>query len=321
MARWSLSATSIAIAASWTSTKNVADDIIHKDDGRTFYCGCLYSSNRTNTGSGTISDLAECGYKGPQAYSARAGRVEWEHIVPASLMPVRQFDCWTEPGGSRAKCERTDPDAQAMIFDLHNLVPSIGQVNALRSNDRYAELSNEISEFGECEIEDTAGAFEPPDCKKGDVARVWLYMGQAHGVVIPAAERTMFLRWSMADPISPWESEREKRIADYSGVENAFVHGEVPNPDGACSWELGNRQPLTPQSRPPSVKPTTSTFPTPTVPPSGQPVPIRSERYGQGCECPYDHAINGSLCGKWSAFDRSGGEQPVCYVDDRPSAK
>ncbi len=35
-----------------------------------------------------------------------------------------------------------------MIFDLHNLVPSIVQVNALRGNDRYAELPNVESNFG-----------------------------------------------------------------------------------------------------------------------------------------------------------------------------
>src|SRR5688572_29014194 len=58
---------------------------------------------------------------------------------PASLMPARQFLCWAGEGGGRERCEEIDPRAQAMIFDLHNLAPSIGQVNALRGDDRYAD--------------------------------------------------------------------------------------------------------------------------------------------------------------------------------------
>lgn len=44
--------------------------------------------------------------------------------------------------GGRSDCEDSDSKAQAMIFDLHNLVPSVGQINALKSNDRYSELDS-----------------------------------------------------------------------------------------------------------------------------------------------------------------------------------
>jgi deoxyribonuclease-1 len=54
-----------------------------------------------------------------------------------------------------------------MLFDLHNLVPSIGQINALRSDDRNADLSNDTSDFGGCAIEDASGEFEPPDSHTG----------------------------------------------------------------------------------------------------------------------------------------------------------
>jgi len=51
-----------------------------------------------------------------------------------SLMSARQFDCWVL--GNREACECEDSRAQGMLFDLHNLAPSIGQVNVLRSNER-----------------------------------------------------------------------------------------------------------------------------------------------------------------------------------------
>jgi len=126
---------------------------------------------------------------------------------------------------------------QAMIFDLHNLAPSIGQVNALRSNDRYSDLPDSTSDFDGCAIEDESGAFEPPNCRKGDVARVWLYMHVRRGVEIAPDEMAMFMIWSAGDPVSPWESTREKRISKYSRVINPFVHGIASDSNGACSWE------------------------------------------------------------------------------------
>jgi deoxyribonuclease-1 len=124
-----------------------------------------------------------------------------------------------------------------MMFDLHNLAPSIGSVNGRRSNHRYGELPDDASDFGQCEIEDANRMFEPPACARGDVARVWFYMNLVHGVEITAEERGMFERWSINDPVSPWESERERRIAAYSRVNNPFVDGVSPSEVGACPWE------------------------------------------------------------------------------------
>ena len=148
-------------SSGWNKTKNIADDIIYAGRATTFYCGCQYQSHGDTDGSGDITDTTTCGYVGPSSYSSRASRVEWEHIVPASLMPARNFPCWDGPGGSREKCERNDPNAQAMMFDLHNLAPSIGQVNALRRNDRYADLPDDASDFGSCPITTASSSGSP----------------------------------------------------------------------------------------------------------------------------------------------------------------
>lgn len=65
-----------------------------------------------------------------RAFAPPSGRVGQE--VPI-VSCARQFDCWVDVG--RSECEANDPVAQAMLLDLHNLVPSIGQVNALRSRE------------------------------------------------------------------------------------------------------------------------------------------------------------------------------------------
>lgn len=62
-------------------------------------------------------------------------------------------------------------------------------------------------------------------------------MAERYGVVIPPPEQVMFEKWSIMDPVSPWEAERERRIKEISGVANRFVRGIVPNVKGRCSWE------------------------------------------------------------------------------------
>ena len=234
-----------AFGQGWDRTKNIADDLIYDGQNATLYCGCPYVSHEDRDGSGDVvyedeQGASVCGFA---ATSSRSMRVEWEHIVPASLMPAREFDCWNVgDDAGRDNCERLDPRAQAMMFDLHNLAPSIGSVNGRRSNHRYGELPDDASDFGRCEIEDAGGIFEPPACTRGDVARVWFYMNLVHGVAISAEERIMFEQWSLADPVSPWESERETRIAAYSRINNPFVDGIAPSDAGACPWEPGGTQ-------------------------------------------------------------------------------
>lgn len=43
-------------------------------------------------------------------------------------------------------------------------------------------------------------------------------------------------------------------------------------------------------------------------------------RTGHPCACPDDHARNGSLCGRRSAYSRPGGASPKCYPGDVSAA-
>ena len=38
--------------------------------------------------------------------------------------------------------------------------------------------------------------------------------------------------------------------------------------------------------------------------------------YPGSCACPYSRAINGSKCGKRSAWSKPGGAEPLCYESD-----
>ncbi|MCH8173410.1 MAG: endonuclease, partial [Proteobacteria bacterium] len=206
---------------SWSTTKKRATEI-HEGHEITIYCGCEYTPKGA---SGGVIDHSTCEFLNrPNISDTRAVRLEWEHIVPASLMPAREHSCWID--GSRSECERNGPpEIKAMIFDLHNLVPSVGQVNADRSNLRYGEIEGEVLVFGRCDFEYSRelGIAEPAPEVRGDVARVWFYMRDTHGVVFTPGEEEMFQEWSEGDPVGEWEIERNRRIYCEQGTFNSYI--------------------------------------------------------------------------------------------------
>ncbi len=223
------------VPSNWVSTKEDARDRIFFDDRVTLYCGCSYT-HRSNRSGGDI-DLASCDYDATgMTHRARAGRLEWEHVVPVSLMPARDFACWNEelwaeehgcdePG--RKCCETTDPSAQKMIFDLHNLAPSVGQVNAQRSNDRYGLIAGENLPLT-CDVEFAPGMTEPAPSVRGDVARAWLYMYSQHDLDLQPGELGMFLRWSQQDPPEQDELNRNDRVESLQGTRNPYTDAFAP---------------------------------------------------------------------------------------------
>jgi hypothetical protein len=44
------------------------------------------------------------------------------------------------------------------------------------------------------------------------------------------------------------------------------------------------------------------------------------EAYEDNCPCPYNLAADGSQCGKRSAYDRTGGAEPLCFAADVSAA-
>jgi deoxyribonuclease-1 len=208
-----------SVQSTWTKTKQTARDKVYFNHSVTKYCGCPYESKGV---SGGVIDTESCGYDGSQAKYKNASTVlDWEHVVPASLTPARQMDCWVD--GSRSQCEKNSQEAKNIIFDLHNLVPSVGQANRIRSDSRYGIIEGEERKLGSCDFEWTKDIVEPSEVIRGDLARVWLYMNYKHDVVISEDEYIMFLMWSINDPPNEWEFTRNARIKELQGNSSAFV--------------------------------------------------------------------------------------------------
>lgn len=217
---------------SFSKAKKIARDEVYPGHQLTLYCGCKYVRTRTRSG-GRISNLA-CGYE-PRKNEFRGKRLEWEHIMPASFFG-RGRSCWTEGHGlcvnskgkpyrGRRCCAKIDEAFERMEADLHNLAPSVGELNGDRSNLPYGLMDGEPRKYGRCnfEIDRDDDDVEPADDVRGDVARVWFYMSETYGLALTSASRARFAEWSSDDPPDDWERTRDRRIEAAQGNANPFV--------------------------------------------------------------------------------------------------
>lgn len=166
---------------------------------KTFYCGCDYHGKTVNLNACRVT---------AEKYKKRLQRIEWEHIAPISWLGDT-LPCWKK--GGRKYCGQVDPFYQRAEADLHNLVPAIGAINAARSNYPFVpSIAGERREWGSCDIEIEGGQVEPPEHRKGDVARAILYMHDIYGMPLTQNQFKIYQQWHQIDP----PTTDEKRIHD-----------------------------------------------------------------------------------------------------------
>ena len=219
-----------AAPTSFEAAKTLARQQVYHDrtEQGTFYCGCQWDwAGR----SGGVVQHRSCGYQ-TRAQPNRAARIEWEHIVPASLFG-QQRQCWQQ--GGRSNC-KSAPVFNAMEANLHNLTPAVGEVNADRSNYRFGVLPGTPYRHGQCDfkVEFSERVVEPRDQVKGQVARVWFYMHDHYDLRMSNQQQQLLMAWDRQFAPSAWEKERDRRISRLMGHANPFVSGER-------QWTLNHR--------------------------------------------------------------------------------
>lgn len=185
------------------------------------YCGCSW----TWVGeSGGLMNLKSCGYQ-PRKDAQRAQRMEWEHILPANIFG-KQRQCWQQ--GGRQNCTQNDPVFSRMEGDMFNLYPSVGEVNADRSNFLYGMALSTETQYGQCstKIDFSNRTAEPRSLMKGLTARTTFYMYDKYGLRMSPQQEKILMAWDHSFPVSPWEKERDNRISRIMGWHNPFVTGE-----------------------------------------------------------------------------------------------
>lgn len=192
-------------------------------DQKTFYCGCEIGWK----GRKGVPQASSCGYTPRIAITrsgkknARAERIEWEHVMPAYWFG-HQMQCWQE--GGRKACKK-DPLFHAMEGDLHNLQPTIGELNGDRSNYRFAQLSSPTKKYGQCDfaVDFKDKKAQPPAEKRGDIARTYFYMADRYKLKLSKSQRRLFEAWAKTDPVDAWELRRNQLITEITGVGNPFI--------------------------------------------------------------------------------------------------
>ncbi|WP_108651278.1 endonuclease [Dongshaea marina] len=181
----------------------------------TFYCRAPISWQ----GKKGIPELKEIGYK-VRKQQKRANRIEWEHVMPAYWFG-HQLKCWQQ--GGRKACEKHSARFRQMEGDMHNLVPSIGEVNGDRSNYRYSDWQGP-SMYGRCEmaIDFKRKQARPPRYTHGFIGRDYLYMQQRYGIKLSKSQMKMMQAWAQQAP-SSWECQQNKLITKLQGNDNPFV--------------------------------------------------------------------------------------------------
>ncbi|SDK78145.1 deoxyribonuclease-1 [Modicisalibacter muralis] len=226
--------------SSFSTAKRLAENRVYHDQSESFYCNCDF----TFEGG---PDLASCGYQ-VRKQPKRAARIEWEHVMPAYDIG-RQRQCWQE--GGRDHCRATDPTFRSAEADLHNLVPSVGEVNGDRSNLRYGMATSAGAyQYGQCNamVDFGEDVFQPPANQRGNVARIYWYMRDEYGIRISRQQEQLFRAWAKQDPIDAWERERNRRIAAIQGHGNPYVSNEALRAQAILPVEPAANDPILPVS-------------------------------------------------------------------------
>lgn len=115
-----------------------------------------------------------------------------------------------------------------MEADLHNLTPTVGELNSDRQNFNFGVLPTAPKQHGACDykVDFKDRVVEPRDEIKGFLARVYFYMHDRYDMNMSKQQQQLLIAWNKAYPVSKWELERDKRIAAHMGHHNLFVTGQ-----------------------------------------------------------------------------------------------
>lgn len=191
---------------------------VYTNHQEAFYSGCEYYAQKKKL----IPLKDTCGYQTRKS-ERRASRIEWEHVV--SMWHVgHQLQCWQN--GGRNNCRKVSEKFRQMEADLHNLVPSIGELNGDRSNYQHGMIEGEVRRYGpriDNEVDFKAKVFEPRPEVRGDIARIYFYYREKYGFNLSRKQTQLFKAWSKSDPVDSWERERNLSIQAIQGDSNFFV--------------------------------------------------------------------------------------------------
>jgi len=206
--------------------KTALKEKVYLKKSRTFYCDCEYQKQTVK--------LKDCKLN-TKHFKKRQTRLEWEHIVPVaafghSFKEYREYKTLCARKGKRAlsprKCaSKLNPLFREMEGNVHNLVPAVGAINALRSHFSFKNLGEKAELLCEKGMRLLDRKVEPPKNRKGDVARIYLYMNEKYPNrgIVSKANQSLFSGWNLIDPVDNDECLLHELKSKIQADSNPFV--------------------------------------------------------------------------------------------------
>ncbi|WP_413569886.1 endonuclease I family protein [Bdellovibrio sp. HCB117] len=123
---------------------------------------------------------------------------------------------------------RRFPD-EVQKSDLHHLFPTDSQLNSIRGNNPFGEVTQDLMDL-KCPASryglGTAGSdevFEPPTAHKGNVARALFYFSIRYDLPIDQREEVVLRKWHNEDPVDEEEMRRNNEIFKAQANRNPFI--------------------------------------------------------------------------------------------------
>lgn len=113
--------------------------------------------------------------------------------------------------------------------DLHHLFPTDSEINAIRGNNLFGEVTKDLTELKCPESRFGLGSagsdevFEPPREHRGNVARALFYFSTRYDLAIDEREETVLRKWNQEDPVDGDEITRNNEIFKVQGNRNPFI--------------------------------------------------------------------------------------------------
>ena len=123
---------------------------------------------------------------------------------------------WPQSRGAKGEAKR----------DMHNILVADSETNGKRGNTPFGIVKQPMwSKAGSVLGLDADGqeCFTPRPEVRGDVARCIFYFASVYGFNVDPKEEAALRAWDKADPVSPAELERNKRIEREQGNPNFYV--------------------------------------------------------------------------------------------------
>lgn len=224
---------SATIPSTFSTAKEISTRLYNTHHLESFYTETQLAPAKSNL---TLKlRMVKSPYQGKK-YVSRGQKIEWEHIVPASWFRTASPyiaeawnngnpKCVTSSGNTykgRKCAEKVSFLFNKMEADMYNLVPVIGALNALRSDKPFGIIDGEMREFGETlDVEINRNMIEVMPSKRGDVARIMLYMNKKYRITFPDHSNTieMLKQWDAQDPEDAWEKQKKQILKDTYGME------------------------------------------------------------------------------------------------------